>query len=368
MRTAVFALTEQGVRCATRVLSCLEEGTELFLPVRFLPLQDATAASHPAAAENIHGFARLRPAVQQAFPRFEAVVFIMATGIVVRMIAPLLRNKLEDPAVVVLDEQGHHVISLLSGHVGGANSLTHLLAEALGADPVITTATDVEGLMAPDAWASGLGLRPWPKPHIKIVNAALLEKRPLPYYLSPRMPARETYEGWLTAHGLDWRIQDGQAVQKGTAVILAPEEELPSLQDVPDDILYLVPRVLFAGVGCKRGMSAAHILEALQEACGQIGMPLARVAAIGSTDVKSNEAGLLSAAAKMARPLHFFSKQELAAAIAAYGLQESPFVKKTIGVGNVCEAAAACCCEGRVRFALLKTRFAGVTVALAWGR
>ncbi|RHM54406.1 cobalamin biosynthesis protein CbiG [Mitsuokella sp. AF33-22] len=367
MRTAVFALTQQGVQCAGRVLSCLEEGAELFLPERFLALQDAPAASLPAAADKIHGFARLRPAVQQVFPRVEAMVFIMATGIVVRMIAPLLRNKLEDPAVVVLDEQGHHVISLLSGHVGGANSLTHLLAGALGADPVITTATDVEGLMAPDAWASGLGLRPWPKPHIQTVNTALLEKRPLPYYVSPGMPARETYEGWLTAHGLDWQIQDGRAVQKGPAVILAPERELPPLQAVPDDVLCLVPRPLLAGVGCKRGMSAAHILEALQEACRRIGMPLARIAALGSTDVKSDEAGLLAAAAELARPLHFFSQKELAEAIAAYGLQESPFVKKTIGVGNVCEAAAACCSKGRVHFALLKTRFAGVTVALAWG-
>ena len=72
------------MQCAGRVLSCLEEGAELFLPERFLALQDAPAASLPAAADKIHGFARLRPAVQQVFPRVEAMVFIMATGIVVR--------------------------------------------------------------------------------------------------------------------------------------------------------------------------------------------------------------------------------------------------------------------------------------------
>lgn len=366
MRTAVFALTQQGILCAGRVRSCLDEGAELFLPERFLAVPEVMAPIGDAAA--IHPFSRLRPAVQEAFPRFEALVFVMATGIVVRMIAPLLRSKLEDPAVVVLDEQGRHVISLLSGHVGGANSLAQQLAGALGADPVITTATDVEGLMAPDAWAAELGLMPWPKSHIQAVNTALLVKRLPVYQLSSRLITRDFYAQWLTAHRLSWQsAMPAAAGSDQPLVILAPPADLPSAVDVPPGTLYLVERPLFAGVGCKRGMSAAHILAALQEACRRIGMPVARIAALGSTIVKAQEAGLLQAAEELARPLHFFSQAELESAIAAYGLQESPFVKKTIGVGNVCEAAAVCCSTGRVRFALLKTRFAGVTVALAWG-
>lgn len=366
MRTAVFALTQQGILCAQRVISCLDEGVELLLPERFLPSLESSA-KRKMADRCVHGFARLRSAVEEAFPRFEALIFVMATGIVVRMIAPLLQNKLEDPAVVVLDEQGQHVISLLSGHVGGANSLTHLLSGALGADPVITTATDVEGLMAPDAWASELGLRPWPKAHIQAVNTALLEKRPLRYYLSPAFPARETYEAWLTAHGFDWQLLPEPIDETGAAVVLAPVEVLPPLEAVPAGRLYLVPRPLLAGIGCKRGMPAAHILAALREACRCAGVPLARLSVLGSTDVKADEKGLLQTAVELSLPLRFFSQQELATAIGAYGLQESPFVKQTIGVGNVCEAAAACCSKGRVRFALLKTRFTGVTVALAWG-
>ena len=123
MRTAVFALTAAGAALGGRVVLALGDEAELFVSQR-----------HPVSGARY--FEKLQQAVAENFPRYDALVFIMAAGIAVRTIAPYLKSKLEDPAVLVLDERAQYVISLLSGHVGGANDLARRLALSLGADPV----------------------------------------------------------------------------------------------------------------------------------------------------------------------------------------------------------------------------------------
>ena len=166
MRAAVFALTDGGAALAARLCAALDGEAQLYLPER---LSGSTStAGHTAY------FAHLSAAMTTAFSRYDALVCVMATGIVVRTLAPCVRSKLYDPAVLVFDEQGRHGISLLSGHVGGANDLTRTLCAAVGADPVITTATDVTGVLAPDAVAARLALRPVPKSAIQVLNTALM--------------------------------------------------------------------------------------------------------------------------------------------------------------------------------------------------
>ena len=346
MRTAVFALTEAGAQMAMRVKLALGGSAVLFVSSR-----------HPV--EGAQTFGRLRAAVQENFARYDALVFIMASGIAVRSIAPHLVSKLEDPAVLVLDERGQHVISLLSGHVGGANRLARELAASLGAEPVITTATDVEGIVAPDALGMELGLFPEPHEAIQAVNSALLRGRSVAYYVDPRCHLASSYKGALRQRGLSVCDFGAAEQDEGMQVIISPDS-----CGVRAGRLFLHPMMLRAGIGCRKGASRDAILAALREAASRIAMPLAAISSLSSTVFKQEERGLHEAAAELCIPLTFYTNEELQPVIERYGLAESDFVRQTIGIGNVCEAAALAAGGGRM--ALGKTRFERVTVALVW--
>ena len=164
---AVWCLSERGLRHAKRLAETLD--IHCFLPRNKQGIEGLPTTS----------FDRLKPAVKEAFRRYPAHVFIMATGIVVRVIAPLLTSKTVDPAVVVLDEGGQHAISLVSGHLGGANALAEAVAARTGADPVVTTATDMAGLTAFDILARRIGAKVEPKTAIKATATALLNGAPV---------------------------------------------------------------------------------------------------------------------------------------------------------------------------------------------
>lgn len=294
MRTAIISLTTTGARLADKISATV--GGQTFAKGR--------------------NFNKLADLITEIFGKFDGLIFICAAGIVVRMIAPYIVSKLSDPAVLVIDERGQNVISLLSGHVGRANELTLEIAKAIEANPVITTATDIEGKFSVDTIASRLGLVPEPKEAIKAINTAIL---------------------------------------RGEEVFVTAGEVR----------LNLIPQNLIAGVGCRRGTSSLKIFEALQRACAMIHQPIERVKLLASVDAKKDEVGLLSLAEAMGLEIKFFSAAELQRKIDDYKLEESKFVTRSVGIGNVCEAAALCCSEG-ARFALTKTAFKGVTIALLW--
>ena len=295
MRSAIFAITPRGVELSNLIAEGLE-GSVVFVKGR--------------------DFERLREIVDDTFRKFDALIFIGAVGIAVRMIAPHVESKLHDPAVISIDERGRHVISLLSGHVGGANELARRIASIINAEPIITTATDVENLTAIDAFTSEIGMTPVPKDAIKAINRAVLE---------------------------------------GERVFVT----------AGNSTLELVPRKLIAGIGCRRGVSCSAIESAVSEACRRIEQPIARIDLLASVDVKSDEVGLLEFSARLGREIKFFDVETLRSIVRQYRLQESDFVREKLGVGNVCEAAALACVS-RGRFALTKTKFEGVTVALLW--
>ena len=287
MRIAILTVTDTGFKLAEKI--SVQIGGDIFCKGK--------------------NFDSLKNFVADIFTKFDALIFICAAGIAVRVIAPHIVSKLSDPAVIVMDERGQNVISLLSGHVGGANELTLKIARAINANPVITTATDVENKFAVDSFAAKLGLRPEPKDAIKIINSAVLRDESI----------------FLTAG---------------------------------NTTLNLIPQKLIAGIGCKRGTSAEKIFSAVSQACEMINQPLERIKLLASVDIKSDEVGLLEFAKNLGVEIKFFGVEELAK-------KESEFVKDTIGVGNVCEAAALCCVES-ARFALPKKNFNGVTICLIW--
>ncbi len=347
MRLAMFALTQNGAELALRLSHCCDDA-QCFLPARLTEI-DAPQARR---------FARLGDVVPGAFRAFDGLVFLMASGIVVRQIAPLLESKLTDPAVVVGDERGHHMISLLSGHLGGANTLTRQLAAFCGADPVITTATDTEGKTAPDVIAAALALRPVPKAAIFRLNTELLTGKMLTYAVDPALTQAAFYEERLQEFGVTL------ASTERADVIVTDDM---SKRSTGNRRLCLVPRRLIAGVGCRRGVSKEEILDALSAATAKIGRDVTAIDVIASTVHKKDEAGFIEAAAKLDRPFHIFADDVMKTVAERAQLRLSPFVMQTLGIGNVAEAAAlAETGENGGRFALPKTIFGKVTVALVW--
>lgn len=348
MRCAVFTATPRGTKTALRVRASLDASVDIFVK-----------AGQEMPAE-VRVYKRLAPQVEAAFRQYDALVFIMATGIAVRMIAGSLKSKLEDPAVLVLDEEAQHVISLLSGHIGGANELTRELAASLGADPVITTATDVQKKLAVDVAAARLALRPSPKEQIKRFNSAVLDDESIRYVIDENLARASFYKKRLDDMGLAAVFGRGLPPKEGLTAFITADESVRR-----EDVICLVPRRLVAGIGCRRGTEMSEIRAALEAALTRIGRSIADVSLLASTEVKADEAGLLALSAELKRDIRFHSNEKMQETIDAYGLSESPFVKRNIGIGNVAEAAALASVPAG-RLALAKTRFEKVTVALVW--
>lgn len=378
MKYAIFTSTINGRLLALKARSALQNMLPQ-LQVDVFVHQKSLGDETEAVENNIQSYSRLALLMEDAFKSYEALIFIMASGIVVRSIAPYIVSKTSDPAVLVMDEKGKHVITLLSGHLGGANQLASMLAPELGGEAVLTTATDVNGLCAPDAFAQLVHCQPVKPGKLLFFNSSLLAGWSITYLMDKALDCIEKYETVLEAKGLQYKVVDadtlalyldnlaagfkagaGSAVEKSLYVIVS-ENELKQHQR----FLYLKPERLVAGIGCRKGVPKELVLQALSEACHTIGWTEKRIDHLASTLVKQDEQGLIEAAETLQLPITFFDNEAMQEKIYGYNLQESAFVKKTIGVGNVCEAAALCWAGDGV-IALPKTKYEKVTVALIW--
>ena len=284
----------------------------------------------------------LKPLVAALFPDVDALVFVGACGIAVRAVASHLAGKTVDPAVLVVDERGEYVISLLSGHIGGANDLARRVAAAIGATPVITTATDVSRRFSADAWAARRGLWIEDMAAAKRFSAEIL-KRDLPVHSD--FPIEGALPAGLVA---------GETGDCGLAISCRAVRPF-------DVTLLLVPRILHVGIGCRRGTSADHIGAAVEAALAGL-CPMA-VASAASIDVKRDEAGLIDWASRAGLPISFYTADELNAVPGEF--DGSEFVRETVGTDSVCERAAMREAGDGARLVVRKAILDGVTVAVA---
>lgn len=257
---------------------------------------------------------------REAFFDAQALLFIGACGIAVRAIAPLLRDKTKDPAVLVMDEAGKHVIPILSGHIGGANELALEIARRTGAHSVLTTATDVRGVPAIDTWAVKNDCAIENPCAIKAVSAATLAG--------------------------------------GNVGVMITERTLKPPFPVT---LTLRPRTLALGVGCKRGINAAGLEEQALSFLRQCGVSLLSVRTLATIDLKAREEALLAFSEKYHLPLACYDAQTLLKVPGHFA--HSDFVMRTTGVDCVCERAAVKASGGVLLMG--KTVLEGVTFALA---
>lgn len=335
MKTCLFCFSDSGANLALSLCEKLN-----------LPPKQVHTVPKFAAAYGFTAHESVCREMGELFAGHDALIFIGACGIAVRDIAPHLKSKITDPAVLVMDDRGKFVIPILSGHIGGANALARRIAEMIGATAVITTATDGAGKFSCDAWATTHGCAISSMGLAKKISAEILV-RDLP--ISSEFDLPETLpQGLISAGSGDLGIYVGVRVAE-------PYRET----------LRLIPRIVTLGVGCRRGTSEEVIRQTVKGILEQSGIDLRAVCRIASIDLKRNETGLLAFAASIGANTAFFSADELNAVPGIF--EESEFVRKTVGTGNVCERAAVLAGGKKI---LKKTAENGVTVAAAiadWG-
>lgn len=273
--------------------------------------------------------------INEKFSQYDGHIFIMASGIVIRKIASLIGTKDKDPAVLLIDEGKHFVISLLSGHLGGANELTYSLANILKLVPVITTSSDVTGKIAVDTISQK-------------INAEL--------------------EDLKSAKDVTSLIVNGQKVN-----ILLPKNVKVSDKNSADGFVLvsnkknieytrIYPKNLILGIGCKKDIKAEDILSAIEDCLDKNNLDIKSVKKVATVDVKENEKGLIDAAKFLNLDLEIISRDEIKKIQNQF--EGSDFVEKTIGVRAVSEPVALLSSVGNGKFLVMKEKYNGITISI----
>ncbi|MGE0086512.1 MAG: cobalt-precorrin 5A hydrolase [Desulfococcaceae bacterium] len=339
-KTAVWALTPKAAELALGIQKSMPE-TDIFF----------SSALVKTAIPAIY-FDRLSDEISLCFHNYSGHIFIMSAGIAVRMIAPLLCHKTTDPAVVVMDELGLHAISLISGHIGGANELAKKIAEITGAVPVITTATDINQVPAIDLIAKNLGLHIENPAAIKHISMALLTGKKIflhdPFgLLTDKLP-----ESCL------FHPDANQKYPKNMPGVFADDR----IVALPDHVLILRPPSLAAGMGCNRGTETEEMKNLLVETLKKYDLSIHSLHTLASVDIKKDETGLTALAKELGIDPVFYDRESLKQ---VPGIENpSLMVEKHIGVPSVCEAAAILA-SGNGELIVPKHSSKNVTVAIA---
>lgn len=308
---AVIALTSNGAQLARPLVAKLSSSEEnqctFFLERRFYQDgEQATLFDLPA-----------RPVVQKAFREFSNLVIFLSAGACIRLLAPLLTDKHRDPAVVCVDDAGKFCVSLLSGHVGGADQLAQTVAKYLGAAPIITSASHASGTLAVDLLGQQFGwtIETWAGAEAQSVtraSAALVNLRPVGVY----QEAGET-DWWDSEIPLPENITIYPTLQQLSAarcdaslVITDRIVSSDSMPPSPATIVYR-PRSLVVGIGCRKGVPVEDLETLLVNTFANHSLCIDSLACIATAELKRGEEGLVRLAEQHSIALEHYSTQEL---------------------------------------------------------
>lgn len=346
MRLSVISFTGQGIGLSKQIASGVEEKVEIQLFTKCRAFS-GEAGGRDTAVQFVEE--ALQTWAGRQMEEKNVLLFIGACGIAVRAVAPHLRDKLHDSPVLVMDEKGRYVIPLLSGHVGGANEIAVFLGKKLGAEPVITTATDINGTFAVDLFAKKNGLFIADKEGIARVSAKAL--------MGERITmAIETGHGPDTEPPVDVEIVSYPPVGRVDVVVTSKKREF-------DTALVLRAREYVIGLGCKKGKAEEEIAGFISNKLGELDMEFTQIYALASVEQKRQEAGILAWCRRAGVPFLTYSAKELREI--AGDFCSSAFVEAQVGVDNVCERAAIRACGAGGRMIAGKDAKEGMTIAVA---
>ncbi|WP_130805329.1 cobalt-precorrin 5A hydrolase [Senegalia massiliensis] len=335
MKLAIITLTKGGLKKALQVKRYLRD-----TPIYTLDKHD------DGRFKSIKG--KLSENIEYFFKNYDTILFIMATGIVVRSIAAHIKDKTIDPAILVMDEGGKHIISLLSGHIGGSNSYAIHLSKLIGATPVITTASDVNGVLSVDMISKELNLSIENMEDAKIVTADIVNGKKV---------------------GIKSDISIDKNLIKN---LITPEDEgfkdIQSLIAITNSIKkytmptsVLIPKNIVLGIGCRRGIEKNRILDAIYKSMDKNNLYMESLKEIATVDVKKDEIGLIESSKELNISLNIITREEIKKV--EHLFEGSNFVKKTIGVSSVSEPVGYIVSNNGTCI-MKKTKMDGITISI----
>ena len=309
MKIAVLSLTKSGGITSDKIAAVvLANHTCVQYAFKKYPIKNAVI------------FDDLSKLISDIFNLYDAIIFISACGIAVRMIAPYITSKIEDPAVIAVDEQGKFAISLLSGHLGGANALTELIAGGIDAVPVITTATDIGGKFSPDSFAKANNLY--------ICDMKLAKDIAVSFINNENVGFKSNYP---CKNYPDTVFSNDNCL---SGICISNEiNEKPFSQT-----LLLMPVNIVIGVGCKKNTPSSVFENYILNVLNKNNIPIQRVCQIGTIDMKKDEKAIIDFCSKFDIPLKTYSSEKLMKVGGDFSY--SDFVMQTTGTDNVCERSA----------------------------
>jgi cobalt-precorrin 5A hydrolase len=351
---AIVAITKHGVELA-RKLNQSFQNADLYYMSKFEKGDESN--------RNIQMFkGSVRLLLPPLFQSYKGIILIISLGAVVRMIAPILKDKKTDPGVVVIDDKGENVISVLSGHLGGANELTKEVAEMLGARPVITTASDVQKTIPVDlfgkrfgwVWDSAEKLTPVSASVVNEEHVAVIQESGETGWWDYDSPLPPTIKSYSSINSAMQEKPDAALVI--THRILTEKEE----EILRNGVLYR-PKVIVLGIGCNRGTTSEEIESVIKETLSELNFSLKSVKAICTINLKKDEEGLLEVVNKYGWEFTYFTPEELNTVSME---QPSDTVYKFTGAYGVSEPAALLY-SNVTKLALVKKKSGNVTISVA---
>lgn len=292
---------------------------------------------------------KLKEFVPEIFGKYDYIIFIMACGIVVRTISPLIKNKFSDPAILVSDEKGKNIISLLSGHMGGANEMTLYISNLLNSNPVITTATDVNNKSSLDMIAKKLNAHIYDfRNKVLKINSMLVNDEVVNLFIDG------DYD--IDTRGFNICKQD-EINNLDEVVVISNKKNLNLINN---NILKVVPKNIVIGIGCRKNIDKEDMINSLSDFLHKQNIDINSIKEIGSIDVKKNEDALINLSTYLNVPFKIFTAEEISKVEHLY--EKSDWVKQNVGVHSVAEPVAHLLSDGNL--IIKKHKYNGITFSV----
>ena len=347
-KIAILSITNNGRELALRIKEIMKDVDVFFIK------KDTDYKNDEVIVVN----KGLKEFIPQVFDKYDYLVFIMATGIVVRTIAPLIISKFSDPAILVMDEKGNNIISLLSGHMGGANEMTLYMSDLINSHPVITTATDVNKKSSLDMIAKKLnGHIDDFRDNVLKINSMLVNNEEVHLYIDGNYK--------INHQGFTLYDEKTDLDKVRNLVVVTNKKDInkmlnKNIENLNEKIIKVTPKDIVIGVGCKKNTDSKHMKNSLIKFLAEYNIDINAVKEIGSIEIKKDEKAIIDLAKFLDVKFKTFSVEEISKVDYLY--EKSDWVKKNVGVYSVSDPVAHLLSEGRV--IINKQKYDGITFSI----
>lgn len=382
-KIAILCITENGKKLACKIKASIEDGDIYFVKNnqnivsdRFNTFETLGKTDELNTEINLVND-RLKNFIETIFNKYEYLVFIMATGIVIRTIAPLVESKFSDPAILVTDEKGINVISLLSGHMGGANEMTYYISQKINANPVITTATDVNKKSSLDMIAKKLdGYIEDFRENVKVVNSMLVNNKKVGIYIDGDYDIdtrgfikldnsksitelykedKETFDALKKIVVITNKSKFIEG-KDSTTIELINNQDIVCNKIDESKFIKLVPRDIVIGIGCKKDLNSYLLYESLIDFLFKNNIDTESIKELGSIDIKKDEKAIVDLSKTLQVPFKIIDRNEISKIDHLF--EKSEWVKKSVGVYSVAEPVAHILSNGNL--IIRKKKYKGI--------